>query len=264
MGKHQHLDLGRWLRKRYQHFLSESYSPYEIYVRSTDVDRTLMSAEANLAGLYPPQGDQIWDSLKWMPIPVHTIPELQDHVLSGKKFCPTYNQEMTKVLNSQPIQRILKDNAELLNYLSKSSGMKISSLESAEYLYNILYIEELWNKTLPDWTKSIYPDKLKPLADYSFTIQAYNTVLKRLKTGSLLGEMIDHMEKKAKGALVPDRKLWIYSAHDETIANVLMTLNIFEPHCPPYASTILIELRKNSKGQHIVTVSFLILICNVT
>lgn len=53
---------------------------------------------------------------------------------------------------------------------------------------------------------------------------------------------------------MPDRKVWIYSAHDETLANFLMTLNVFEPHCPPYASAILVELRENSRGQHVVTV----------
>jgi len=66
--------------------------------------------------------------------------------------------------------------------------------------------------------------------------------------------MIDHMVKKAQHTLQPDRKIWIYSAHDETIGNMLMTLNLFEPHTPPYAATILIELRTNSKNQYFVTV----------
>jgi lysosomal acid phosphatase len=67
--------------------------------------------------------------------------------------------------------------------------------------------------------------------------------------------MIEHMELKSMDALIPDRKLWIYSAHDETIANMLMTLNLFEPHCPPYTATILLELRINTKNEHVVTVS---------
>lgn len=67
--------------------------------------------------------------------------------------------------------------------------------------------------------------------------------------------MIDHMVKKVQNTLKPDRKIWIYSAHDETVANMLMTLNLFELHCPPYTATILIELRTNSKNQYFVTVN---------
>uniref|UniRef100_A0AAQ6ADE8 Lysosomal acid phosphatase n=1 Tax=Amphiprion ocellaris TaxID=80972 RepID=A0AAQ6ADE8_AMPOC len=78
-GMRQHLNLGQFLRDRYKGFLSESYDRHEILVRSTDYDRTLMSAEANLAGLYPPSGQQVFTpSLKWQPIPVHTVPESEE------------------------------------------------------------------------------------------------------------------------------------------------------------------------------------------
>lgn len=133
--------LGRWLRNRYANLLPETYSLYDIYVLSTDVDRTLMSAEANLAGLYPPTGDQVWDLKKWMPIPVHTIPQDQDSLLGGKKFCDKYNHELERVLNSPEMKKISEDNSELFSYLSKHSGSNISSLEHLEYLFNILYIE---------------------------------------------------------------------------------------------------------------------------
>ena len=60
------------------------FSETEIYVRSTDVDRTLMSAMSNLAGLYPPSGDQIWNKdIMWQPIPVHTRPTLVNYLLNS-------------------------------------------------------------------------------------------------------------------------------------------------------------------------------------
>ncbi|XP_036144877.1 prostatic acid phosphatase [Monomorium pharaonis] len=257
IGKLEHLQLGRWLRKRYFNFLSDVYSPYEIYVQSTDIDRTLMSAESNLAGLYPPVGSEVWDDkIRWSPIPVHTIPAKQDYVLKASKYCPRYQYELEKLLRSPEIERIKMENADLFIYLTEHSGDKINSFKMLEHLYDVLYIESLYNKTLPQWTKSVFPEKMKPLATFSFMTEAYNTILKRLKTGPLLGEMIDHMSKKMQHILQPDRKIWMYSAHDETIANLLMTLNIFEPHCPPYAAIVLIELRTNSKNQYFVTVSY--------
>lgn len=97
---------------------------------------------------------------------------------------------------------------------------------------------------------------MKPLADFSFKIAAYNKIMQRLKIGLLIGEMTDHMVLKSHGKLSPDRKIWMYSAHDDTVANLLMALNLFYPHCPPYAATVLIELRTNLINEFLVTISY--------
>ncbi|MGH0183860.1 UNVERIFIED_CONTAM: hypothetical protein FKN15_013149, partial [Acipenser sinensis] len=81
VGMRQHFELGQTLRRRYWGFLNETYSRREISVRSTDYDRTLMSAEANLAGLYPPNGSEVFNpNITWQPIPVHTVPDTEDMV----------------------------------------------------------------------------------------------------------------------------------------------------------------------------------------
>jgi lysosomal acid phosphatase len=78
----QQFELGRYLRQRYGGFLSDAYSPYEILVQSSNVDRAIMSADSNLAGLYPPSDSRSkWnENLKWQPIPVHNRPEAIDNV----------------------------------------------------------------------------------------------------------------------------------------------------------------------------------------
>ncbi|XP_044538289.1 lysosomal acid phosphatase isoform X3 [Gracilinanus agilis] len=83
-GMLQHWELGQALRLRYQGFLNASYHREEVFVRSTDFDRTLMSAEANLAGLFPVEGAQSFNpNITWQPIPVHTVPEAQDKQTHG-------------------------------------------------------------------------------------------------------------------------------------------------------------------------------------
>lgn len=68
IGKQQMFELGAYLRQRYFKLLPENgqYNANDIYVRSTDVDRTLTSAAYALAAMFPPMNEQIWDkTLLW-------------------------------------------------------------------------------------------------------------------------------------------------------------------------------------------------------
>lgn len=53
-------------------------------------------------------------------------------------------------------------------------------------------------------------------------------LLARLKVGFLIREIFARFTMKKDSTLTPNRVLWMYSAHDETIINVLNALNLFE------------------------------------
>lgn len=76
--------LGKYLRWRYDGYLDHVYSIQEVYVQSSDFDRTIMTALTCLAGLFPThigQEESDWNSdVNWQPIPVHSIPNSMDHV----------------------------------------------------------------------------------------------------------------------------------------------------------------------------------------
>ncbi|CAG9861469.1 unnamed protein product [Phyllotreta striolata] len=255
-GKQRHYQLGRWLRSRYDGFLPSTYSENDIYVRSTDIDRTLMSAEANLAGLYPPTSSQTWNpDLKWEPIPVHTEPQKTDALLAMKKPCPKYDKLYKQVMKSDYFRNISHQNHDLYAYLTKHSGEVISDIPTLQFLHNNLFIETLFNYTLPDWATKVYPGKLEPWANLAFAMDTFTKDLARLKTGLLMNHIVTFFRNHTINA--PEtRKFLMLSGHDTTIANVLNTLGAFQYHCPPYASTIIFELRTRLNGQHYVNVLY--------
>lgn len=76
----QQFELGQFIRHRYDGYLEKKYSPKELYVTSSDMDRTIMSLESNLAGLFPPVVNPWNPEIDWQPIPLRTIPKKDDKV----------------------------------------------------------------------------------------------------------------------------------------------------------------------------------------
>ncbi|KAL1115881.1 hypothetical protein AAG570_006170 [Ranatra chinensis] len=250
-GKKRHYELGKWFRSRYGQLVGLEYRRENILVRSTDVDRTLMSAQCNLAGFFPPLGGQRWDEMvDWQPIPVHTTPEKEDGLLAMKAPCKKYEEEYKKAKQSDFMVALDNKYKDLYSYLTEKTGRLVQSVIDVEYHFSTLHIESLFNFTLPEWTKKVYPEPMRTASAISFAVPTLNTQLKRLKSGPLLKEMVEHMKSKAGMApaleKTDNKKMWVYSAHDTTVSNFLNTLGVFNMLNPPYAATVMVELRRSS------------------
>lgn len=260
LGKERHYNLGKYFRNRYSTFLPDIYSEKDIYVRSTDVDRTLMSAASDLAGLYPPVGKDVWDKdLSWQPIPIHSIPEKLDAVLAAKKPCKKHKYLLKRLFQTEYFRNISHLNHDLYAFLSRYSGDSISSLEKISYLYNTLKIEADNNFTLPEWTKKVFPEKMEPWSALSFATDTFTTDLQRLKTGPFFNNLLQYFHNRTttpSGSQYYSPKFLMFSAHDTTIANLLNTLQAFQYHCPPYTATLIFELHKTPENSFYVNVFY--------
>jgi lysosomal acid phosphatase len=258
-GKKMQYELGQYLRQRYGSFLGEEYSEKRLYVQSSDVDRTLMSAQCNLAALFPPKGQEVWNpTLPWQPIPVHTLPESEDNLLTSHAYCPRMTELIAEVLDSPEVAAINSKYDWLYKYVSEHTQENITDMINVDYIYDTLLIEQLYNKTLPEWTKRVFPEEMKYLRDLSFTVTTWTPELKRLRAGPLISNIAQTLKKAKSGTLDPvERKMVMYSGHDTTLSSLLNGLGMFgTPLAPTYASLLAIELRKNNDGQFYVTVDY--------
>lgn len=109
-----------------------------------------MSAQACLAGLYPPTDEEKWnDEIMWQPIPVHTIPLRIDRNLSLGKYFPEYDAAIQSFMKQCPeVQRIYTEYESLFKHWTQMSGTSITTIYDVYSLHKTLVIERERNMKL--------------------------------------------------------------------------------------------------------------------
>lgn len=103
-----------------------------------------MSGAANLAGLFPPKNQQLWnEQLHWQPIPIHTIPKESDYYISADASCARYDQLKEIYIETDDL---FERYNELFAYLAKMTGKPIEKLEDAVLIYDTLTVESVFKK----------------------------------------------------------------------------------------------------------------------
>lgn len=185
-----------------------------------------------MAGLFPPTKEEAWNTkIQWQPIPVHTVPQSLDNVLSASRDCPKYSAAFEQYLKDSPeVQRILSEYANLFSHLSEMSGANVTTITDVYWLYNTLHIEKDHNKSLAHWAEEVIKPNgtMEYIATFDFKTYTDTPQLARLKSGFLLKDILEHFLQKVNSTLEPNRSVWFYSAHDITITNMLNSLGLYE------------------------------------
>uniref|UniRef100_A0A914EF15 Uncharacterized protein n=1 Tax=Acrobeloides nanus TaxID=290746 RepID=A0A914EF15_9BILA len=230
-GMAQHFIMGQRLRSKYvndtaspsgTNILSPVYKMHEIYIRSTDVNRTIISAMSNLIGMLNPGRDGLdypsksaWPNVSWpqsfIPIAVHTVNDNTDHLGNPDADCTRQTLLWKMVTQTDEYKNLSAVNQDFLQNISKICGTTINldnlwtvhdsifikkdnNLTNATYIDPWLYanfgrITDL-NNILEDWNNglnlSLYPDP-----KINFAVE-----LPRIRGGALLGDIIFHMKTK--------------------------------------------------------------------
>ncbi|MFH4977097.1 hypothetical protein AB6A40_003806 [Gnathostoma spinigerum] len=244
-GARQQYRLGEWLRQRYSGFLKPQVEPGEIYVRSSDYNRTLMSAQALLAGLYPANNDNsLSDRLKWWPLPVHTVRRATDEVLYDEIECPKADREFQRIMSTEPVLKVENENAALIKLIAEKSGYDDFHMRKIWWIYDPLMAQRYHNDThpFPSWVNETVWDGIVQLYNKVMYFCYSSNLFVRLHGGMLRREIRNRLDRITQNVTNRSEKMYAYSAHDLTVAPFLASMGIRPQIFPLYSTVVLLEL----------------------
>lgn len=106
------------------------------------------------------------------------------------------------------------------------------------------------NQSLPNWAKEIFPHG----GMYDATLLEYDllseTPLQRqLNGGTFLKEILVNSLDHIRGSVPEERKLMIYSGNERNIVAILKGLDLWSPHIPNEAASLIFEMYFDNETQ---------------
>ncbi|XP_014215458.1 venom acid phosphatase Acph-1-like isoform X2 [Copidosoma floridanum] len=249
VGKAQAYELGRALRERYDGFLGPRYRPEELHARSTDYDRTKMTLQLVLAGLYPLRAEQNWSAdLAWMPIPFHYAPRELDVLLQSSEK-PRYKRLLHDLLKSPGLREQV---AELMKFSEFFESKGIVAIKEYAFvaclgIFNVLNVHKSAGARLPDWyTEDLFAQLLEKVIEY-FDIKSATGELMKLGAGPLIKQFVRNMNLTGESS--NPRKIYLYSGHEMNIAPFTRAHGIREFRYPDFANAVVLEKLRDSENK---------------
>lgn len=252
IGMQQLYDLGVRLRKKYiqeEPFLTPTFNPKEVYIRSTNIVRTIESAKCLVAGLF--QQEQ-----------AGVVSILTDKAEKEVLYPNYHGCKLLKLLigNRWAESSTLPDIAADLQNIQEDLGVDAQQRLDFILIRDDMVARETHGLPLPtvleQWRSTIEQRAVDMIYHIYEPSKRQNL---QMCVGPLLNMLVTNMEDKIQSSpSKQDRKLFLYSVHDTTLMPCLMALGVFDMKWPPYAADITLELYQHRQtNQHYVKVSYI-------
>lgn len=260
VGMKQEFKLGQKLRKYYiedVNFLKSKYQPETIYTISSGTNRTIMSAQCLLTGLYPPgTGPALKNGTPALPnkmqiIPVRTIPKKSDLIM---KPYPQYLKILSKYIYPSKKWREKQSQYKAkFKEWTKILGNKIESLADVLSIGDILIVAKTHHKPLPKGLSKKDAQTIINLTKWGRAEQFKSRKVSYLMGNKLLNKITKQLNKVPEGK--QPYKLIYYSGHDLTLLSIMSLMGAPLDIAPGYASNIQIGLFKKNT-EYIIKVKY--------
>ena len=264
LGINQEYLLGKSYREKYVdrlQLLSTEYQADSMFVLSTEMNRTVMSGQSLLVGLYPPgTGPKLANGQPalpdaFQPVPIFTIP-------AGAKNLICREQEDPAVLRSLVLQALKTPKFATLDQSYQPDlkrwgtilGTTIPNMRNLVGISDYLNCMLQYNAPLP---AGLTRTEAERIINVGFTIQAEMLAVEeitRYMAGDFMRALITNLRAAASGK--QKHKLALYLGHDISILGIMSALKSPLPINPPYASHIEFDLFRTDGKNHLLRASY--------
>ncbi len=251
--------LGDAMRKRYvtqMKLLPENYLAGTLYVDCSHFDRTIMSAQCLLLGLFP-LGTGPVELHGYQPVPIHTEPTELDMMVPDDSQSDGFN--FWGLVQSTVFSQQVWQNKELLlkgNFATwnAATGYPINQLYDLKQLGDILDVSQQNNAPLPAGLSS---QDISTIIDAG--AWAYSYLYQNQQVGEAsIATLLHDIDTRLHNATQPNQtqKWMLYSAHSSTLMALLSALGAPLTAVPPYAADFTITLYDQGNQQYILKLTY--------
>jgi hypothetical protein len=248
-GAQQHRAVGASFRSRYvPGFLPAAIDPSLMYLRSTDLQRTILSAYNFMDGLYP--GSAGGPNL----LTLNMVDSERDAAaLPNEQLCPRLKKLYTEVYSS--IDYVGFFNAKLGGIASKYGALWNMTLTPLfmSHLNDVLRTRLCHNLALPPQMTLDDAEQILSASNVLSYMAQNSHEVQSLATFPFLSEWLDALQ--GVGVTAPAKFVY-YSAHDSTIRLFLLALHASDMRWPPLASHVVTELYADAQGNEFVQLQY--------
>lgn len=232
-GQDMHEELGKFYRTHLVdelNFLPPYYDPDFMYIRSSEPERCIRSAESFIHGMYPPESpDELLKIITGTDLEeiLHPRPDHCDDLTKSYKDWIQSPKYLEKKATAEP----------LLRKLVEDTGLEWDDwqwLWVGDWLYTIACV----GKEIPDFITQEMLDVAINAVEF-YTIDFYQHQ-RGVAGASILREILQHIEAKQAGE--NNKKFVLLSGHDISIVAALDILGVKINKIPPFASHLAFEI----------------------
>ncbi len=255
IGKKQEYQLGQEKRQLYinqYHWLPESDQNQKtqemIYVRSSDFERTIVSAQYFLKGLYPQKVGSTQNII------IHTVPISKDNLFFGLPGDKKLILQKKYVLTNPVYEKENKALQPYYAFWSKNTGFEISTLVDTIGVGDTLYVRTLHHAPMPP---NLSAQDIQTIIGAGNTAIALVYATPQISIPSalpLLNSINQYLEEASQAHT--SLKYVLLSGHDIDILSLMSALGVPLATEPPYASDISILLFETEQHQYFVQIEF--------